>query len=93
MTIGNNQLTLRPATPKDVYFIARGFHTAMLYENPEEEHINEMAENVCTREDVLYSWRNTLIAEKDGKAVGMLTAYDGRYYREWRTTTFHILDS
>ncbi len=84
--------TIRPATIADAHFIARGFHMAMLYEDVPEERIRAFAEHICRREDVLYSWRNTLIAEQDGVVVGMITAYDGRYYRAWREQTFRLCE-
>lgn len=83
-------MLLRRATIADVEFIARGFHMAMLYENTPDEQIRQMAEVICRREDVLYSWRNTLIAEVDGQPAGMITAYDGQYYRDWRRKTFEL---
>lgn len=82
---------LRPATPADVLFIARGFHTAMLYDDAPESQIRIFAQHICTRDDVLYSYRNTLIAESEGQSVGMLTSYDGRYYHEWRITTMALI--
>lgn len=64
---------------------------AMLYDDASEEQIESFARHICIREDVLYSWRNTLIAELDGTAVGMLTAYDGRYYHEMRLRTMALV--
>lgn len=64
---------------------------AMLMEDVPEEHTRLFAEKICRREDVLYSWCNTLIAESAGKPVGMVTAYDGRYYRGWRETTLQLV--
>lgn len=84
-------ITFRQATADDALFIARGFHMAMLMEDVPEEQIRRFAEKICEREDVLYSWRNTLIAEADGTAFGMVTAYDGRYYRGWRETTLELV--
>lgn len=84
-------ITFRPATVDDALFIARGFQMAMLMEDVPEEHTRLFAEKICQREDVLYSWRNTLIAEVEGLAVGMVTAYDGRYYRGWRLTTLDLV--
>lgn len=81
----------RQATADDALFIARGFHMAMLMEDVPEEQTRLFAEKICRREDVLYSWRNTLIAELDGVPVGMVTAYDGRYYHGWRLTTLELV--
>lgn len=84
-------VTFRQATIDDALFIARGFQMAMLMEDVPEEHTRLFAEKICEREDVLYSWRNTLIAEAEGSPVGMVTAYDGRYYRGWRETTLQLV--
>ncbi|MBQ0048776.1 MAG: GNAT family N-acetyltransferase [Bacteroidales bacterium] len=86
-----NHITYRKATVGDALFIAKGFHMAMLYDNAEEKNIETFARHICQREDVLYSWRNTTIAQIDGKAVGMLTAYDGRFYHEWRLRTMQLV--
>lgn len=64
---------------------------AMLYDDASEEQIETFARHICTREDVLYSWRNTLVAEQDDTPVGMLTAYDGRYYHEMRLRTMALV--
>lgn len=85
-------MQLRPATIDDIAFIARGFHMAMLYEDTPEQQIEKMADIICRREDVLYSWRNTTIAEVDGVRAGMVTAYDGKYYRDWRRKTFELAE-
>ena len=88
-------IRLRQATKDDALFISSGFHTAMLMEDVPQQQINIFAQNICVRDDVLYSWHNTIIAEHvtDGKAepVGMLTAYDGRHYSQWRKTTMTLV--
>ena len=86
-----NNLTFRPALPADYLFIARGFHMAMLMDDTDEEQIRRFADTICKRDDVLYCARNTIIAELDGQAVGMVTAYDGRRYREMAERTFAIV--
>lgn len=86
-----NTLTFRSATPDDALFIARGFHMAMLYDDASEEQIENFARHICIREDVLYSWRNTLLAELEGTPVGMLTAYDGRHYPDMRHCTMALV--
>lgn len=84
-------ITFRPATLGDARFIAEGFHMAMLYDDAPEQQLQTFANIICTREDVLYSWRNTLIAMVDGQRAGMITAYDGRYYRPWRQQTMLLV--
>lgn len=85
------KVSFRNATVDDALFIAKGFHMAMLYDDASEEQISNFARNICVREDVLYSWRNTIIAEVDGKPAGMLTAYDGRYYHDMRIRTMTLV--
>ena len=63
---------------------------AMLYDDVTEERLEHFAHLICEREDVLYSWRNTLIAETD-RPVGMVTAYDGRNYRSLRDITMTLV--
>lgn len=63
----------------------------MLYEDVPDERIRTFADTICVREDTLYSWRNTLIAEQDGRPVGMLTSYDGRYYHAMRQLTMALV--
>lgn len=86
-----NEISFRKATVDDALFIARGFHMAMLYDEAQEEQISNFARNICVHEDVLYSWRNTIIAEVDGHCAGMLTAYDGRYYHDMRIRTMSLV--
>lgn len=85
-------VTFRQATVDDALFIARGFQMAMLMENVEEEQTQKFAYNICTRDDVLYSAPNTIIAEVDGKAAGMITAYDGSRYHEMRQITLRLIE-
>ena len=84
-------LQFRPATTADYLFIARGFHTAMLMEDTPDEEIARFANIVCKRDDVLYCANNTTIALLDGIPVGMVTAYDGRFYHDMAQRTFAIV--
>lgn len=84
-------IEFRQATEADALFIARGFHTAMLMEDTPEERIRLFADKICSRSDVLYSSVNTIIAEKDGVAAGMVTAYDGSRYHGMRIVTMALV--
>lgn len=64
---------------------------AMLYDDASDGHISDFARTICVREDVLYSWRNTVIAEVGGRPAGMLTAYDGRHYHDMRVNTMSLI--
>ena len=85
-------LTFRQATADDAMFISRGFHTAMLMEHPDEEEVRKFGEYICTRDDVLYSARNTTIAEVDRTPAGMITAYDGAGYHDTRQRTMKLIE-
>ena len=84
-------ITFRPATADDAIFISRGFHTAMLMDDTPEERIRLFADKICSRSDVLYSHTNTIIAEREGEAVGMVTAYDGSKYSGMRKVTMALV--
>lgn len=83
-------MRFRQATPDDILFISRGFHSAMLMDDVPEDRIKQFAENVCMRTDVLYSWKNTIIAEEE-IPVGMVTVYDGNHYHEMKEITFTLV--
>lgn len=81
-------LTFRPATLADAPFVARGVIMA-LHLDPEQEDMS-LVTSICSREDVLYSWRNTLLACVDGLPVGLCLCYDGKDYHETRIRTFQL---
>lgn len=83
-------LKIRPAVLADASFIARAILEAVGIENAAEEILQRQTE-MCSREDVLYSWRNSIVAEVDGHVVGSLTSYDGRHYRAMRSVTFPLI--
>lgn len=83
-------IRFRPATPTDTLFIANAILSAVGVENVTDDHLAQQA-RLCGRDDVLYSWRNTTIAEMDGTVVGSITAYDGRDYRRMKAVTFPII--
>lgn len=72
-------------------FIARGFHTAMLMDDSDDDRVRKFADDVCAQEGVLYSPENTVIAEVEGKPAGMLTAYDGAGYHDMRVRTSELI--
>ena len=81
-------LTIRPATPIDAAFVARCVCLA-LHHDPSPEELPHIAE-VCSREDVLYSYRHALIGYLDGEPVGLCLAYPGENYHEVRLRTFAL---
>lgn len=84
------ELKFRKAIPADARFVAESVISAMRVDNPSAELLT-MAENLCKRDDVLYSWNNTLIAEADGVPAGSITAYNGDRYVDLKTTTFNLV--
>ncbi len=84
------RMQFREATANDAYFIAEGFHMA-LHGKRSPEEITAFAEKICTRDDVLYCARNTLICEYNGETAGMLIAYDGSGYRMMKERTMALV--
>lgn len=85
-------LTLRQATHNDLMIIAEGIQTALLMDNITTERTRVIAEEICSVPGVLYSPENTTIAELDGKAIGIVTAYDGAGYRTMRQKTMPLFE-
>lgn len=86
----NTPVHLRPAVPEDRDYIAWGILTAVGFEAPSQTQLQQTA-TLCLREDVLYSYRNTFIAEYDGKVSGMLCCYPGEDYLRLRGNTFPLI--
>lgn len=84
--------TFRWATQADAPFIAWGVCCA-LHTHPSDDLLRFIANEVCSREaDILYSYRNALLAEIDGRPVGLCLCYDGQGYHERRLRTFALFD-
>lgn len=75
----------------DCLFVARGICMA-LHQVPDEEKIRGIAK-ICEREDVLYSYRHTIIAWDDDTPVGICLCYDGGKYHEMRKITFPLFET
>ena len=70
-------ITIRKATSEDIYFLSELINIAAKA-NWSDDYRRNVAENVCLREDVTYSWKNGLIAyTEDGKPAGGVFAYEG----------------
>ena len=88
---------LRDATLEDASFIARvvlaGIDMLDIGDPLHEEQrpIFEHLVEICRMSDTLYSYRNTRIAEIEGKPVGALVAYDGARYARMREKTFGLV--
>ena len=91
-------ILLRPATRTDTTFIARCVLAGIEMLHIEEDLPNDMQPvfdhlvMLCQREDTLYSYLNTIIAEVDGETAGALVSYDGSNYAALRKTTFDLVE-
>ncbi len=83
-------ILLRSASIQDVSFVAWTIVTAVGISQTDEALLKQVAA-ICSREDVLYSWKNSIIAEFDGQAAGGLCCYEGKRYQAMRGVTFPII--
>ena len=82
-------ITIRKATSNDIYFLSELINIAAkaIWSDYKRKSV---AENVCSRDDVTYSWKNGLIAyTEDGKPAGGVFAYDGIVYDMYFDNTVH----
>ena len=80
-------LQIRVGRRDDAPFMAPLIMAALGIEKVNPNHLMVLS-NVCAQKNVLYSYHNTLVAEWDGKPVGILISYDGGNYASWREATF-----
>lgn len=96
------EVTYRNATIQDASFIALVVAEAVgntIMERMENNACTQadidmlsQIENVCSRTDTLYSWKNTQVAvSSDGECVGALISYAGEGYLKQREKTFQLL--
>ncbi len=81
-------ITIRKASSKDIYFLSELINIAAKA-NRSDDYRKKVAENVCLREDVTYSWKNGLIATEDGEPAGGVFAYEGIVYDKFFENTVH----
>ena len=86
----NNRITIRPATIHDRELIAEVVCMAVGYTT--EHPIYPVFLELAGREVAQYSYRNTLVAEVDGCAVGALVGYDGARLEELRQPIFELIE-
>ena len=84
------ELTIRKANINDSPFIAWTVATALGIPKPEPAFLAEV-ETIGKREDTLYSWKNSLIAQVDNCSVGCLVCYEGARYQTMREITFPLI--
>jgi len=83
-------MILREARIEDCEIVARGICMA-LHREPDGE-MQKCIARICKREDVLYSYKHTIIAWEDDIPVGICLCYDGAKYHEMRNITFPLFD-
>lgn len=87
-----SELTFRQATLSDAPFIALIMMEAVGVPLMEQGKLPEDGiTDICRREDTLYSYRNAVIAEIDGKPVGGLISYNGKGYHDIKVHTFSLV--
>ncbi len=80
---------IRKATSEDIYFLSELINIAAKA-NWSDDKRKSVAEEVCSRDDVTYSWRNGLIAyTEDGEPAGGVFAYEGIVYDKFFENTVH----
>ena len=90
-------ITIRNARPSDAPFLAECILAGMHLYDFEEIVNDNMADaleriTVCSgREDTLYTYKRTRLAEVDGKPAGALLSYPGELYKDLREKTFRAL--
>ena len=85
-------ITIKKATSEDIYFLSE-LLDIVTDENWSDDYRRRVAEEVCSRDDVTYSWKNGLIAyTEDGKPAGGVFAYDGEVYEKFFENTVHAFN-
>lgn len=82
------EIEIRQARIEDAPFVAKGVCMALHTELTDEQL--PLVAAICSREDVLYSYRHTLIAWQGDKPVGLCLAYSGEGYHAIRVRTFAL---
>lgn len=98
------RVELRKGRASDAPFIADAVLAAMGYDifNPELpadaetgfgqiSAVRDALIKVCSKEDTLYSWKNTTVATFCGKTAGAIVSYDGGSYKETAERTFALM--
>ena len=88
-------MIIRDATPEDASFLAKCLIAGMHFydfetEIPENKDIYLNLVECEKRTDLLYTYKDSRIAEVDGKVVGSLLSYPGDKFKELRQRSFEI---
>lgn len=90
----SNPFHIRDARPSDAPFLARCILAGMHFydfEGDMPDDVTGILENLTAcegREDTLYIYSRTRVAEVDGKPVGAMLSYPGALYQELKVKTF-----
>ena len=90
-------LIIRPAVPEDADLIARVVAMGIgdervLCDYCGADYLATLSE-IALLEDSQYSYRNTLVAERNGVAIGAAVGYDGAHLSELRSRTLSVIKS
>lgn len=77
-------MEIRKAKREDAEFVAWTVLTAL---DMDTSDLGK-ATDVCSDDFGLYSWKNALIAEEDGKPIGCIISYPGDKYLQFREYTW-----
>lgn len=77
-------MEIRKAKREDAEFVAWTVLTAL---DMDTSDLGKAA-HVCSDDFGLYSWKNALIAEEDGKPIGCIISYPGDKYLQFREYTW-----
>ncbi len=92
-----NGMTIRYARKEEASQIAALFMLAWPVEDILEsngityDQLHESMTAIAAAEETIYSYRNTFVAEADGKVVGAMCAYDGAEYQRLKQPVIDIM--
>lgn len=89
------QVNIRQATTDDSFIISQAVAMAIGDENAIQNYCGKDYIKLLTRiaenNKSQYSYRNALIAEIEGQAIGVAIGYNGAHLHELRSTTYSII--
>lgn len=86
-------MIIRDAIPSDAAFLAKCVMAGMHFYDfesdiPENLEIYQRLTECEERGDLLYTYKNSRVAEEDGVVVGSILSYPGEIYKDLRHRTF-----
>ena len=91
-----DRIVIRDARPDDAPFLAKCIMAGMHFYDfesgiPEEDDLFRRLTACERRDDLLYTYKYSRVAEVDGRPVGSLLSYPGEIYHDLRQKTFDEL--